>query len=220
MIETQFFVGLDLGFVNDYSAVAILERRFQEDMEDFELYRRAYFDLTELKRFDLGTPYQQIIDDMKTLFENPKLIGKSKLLVDSTGVGLPITQQLEAYRLRPIPICITGGEKAVQSGAGWNVPRTHIISLLATVFQSARIKIAEGLELAKVFEKELQNIGYKIKKEDGAVTYESKKESVHDDLCMATGIALWYAARDGLEKRKKPHRRQTRSREYNPLWDD
>jgi len=197
---SDYFIGLDLGFSTDFSAISIIERRYEREYEYFEEFEKPHFDLTYLERFQI--PYPEISQKIKVLFEDPRLRQTGELVVDATGVGLPIVQMLEGEGINPRAITIHGGEEATETKDGFRVPKKQIVSVLVAALQSARLKIAEKLEYASVFLEELQNFSYKIDRKTGHESYESMKEAVHDDLVIAAGIALWYAARDGLNRRK------------------
>ncbi len=42
--------------------------------------------------------------------EEDKLADKARLIVDGTGVGVPVVEMFRAAGLRPVPIWITGGD--------------------------------------------------------------------------------------------------------------
>jgi hypothetical protein len=85
--------------------------------------------------------------------------------------------------------------------------------------QSGRLKIAEGLYLAKVFEEELQNFHYFLDKKTGHDSYESAKDSVHDDLVVSVALACWYGSR--YERHMKTYFKESGdddyNKDYNPL---
>ncbi len=59
--------------------------------------------------------------------------------------------------LRPIPICIAGGQRPQTQGMVTYVPRHYLISVLQVLFQDGRLRIARDLEFAPVLERELIN---------------------------------------------------------------
>ena len=195
----NYFVGLDLGLKTDFSAISIIERRYEEETECFETFEKPVFNLTYLEKFQI--PYPEVVQKIKILFQDSRLRERGSLIVDASGLGAPVISMLEEDRLKPVSIVITAGDVASETKDGFHVPRRHIIGVLMAVFQSARLKVSADLQLAGAFVEELENLTYKIKKENGAMTYETMSQKVHDDLVMATGISLWYAARDGLERR-------------------
>ena len=95
-------------------------------------------------------------------------------------------------KLRVTPIMITGGAAARGSRwGGYNVPKKELVSNLAILFQSGKLKISRKLPDAPVLVDELQNFKMKITIA-GNDTYEKWRESDHDDLVLAAAIACWY----------------------------
>ena len=59
----RFYVGLDLGQSNDYTAIAVLEDTGEGDLH-----------LRYLERYALGTPYTEQADRVTRLMRRPELI--------------------------------------------------------------------------------------------------------------------------------------------------
>src|SRR3990172_12174975 len=55
----SYFIGLDLGQKQDFTALSILEKHGSG--------REAYYHCRHLQRFKLGTSYPQIVADVRTL---------------------------------------------------------------------------------------------------------------------------------------------------------
>ena len=91
-----------------------------------------------------------------------------------------------------IPVTITfGGSVTGGMYGGYNVPKRELVSNLAILFQSDRLKIARTLPEAPQLVEELQNFKMKITLA-GNDTYEAWRESDHDDLVLAAAMACWY----------------------------
>ena len=90
----RFVIGLDLGQVQDYTAVAIIERVAPEPSDTSAEPSRPTFEfrLRHLQRYALGTSYPAIVDDITDLMTEPILVGQSRLVVDGTGVGVPVVE--------------------------------------------------------------------------------------------------------------------------------
>ena len=94
--EPRYFSGLDLGRASEFTALAVLEQTQEPDPEQGGRAVRHYA-VRHLERFALGTPYADIFSRVKTLFAEPRL-GRSALVVDSTGVGKPVVDLLRRAR--------------------------------------------------------------------------------------------------------------------------
>jgi hypothetical protein len=97
-----------------------------------------------------------------------------------------------AQGVRPRAITIHGGD-AVTDTDRWNlrVPKRDLAGTLVALFQSGRLQIAAGLELAPVLATELLNFKVKVNV-SGHDTYEAWRENVHDDLVLSVAMACWY----------------------------
>src|SRR6516165_8274098 len=105
----EYFIGLDLGQAQDYSALTVIERveRYPAGVvPDPETTPRiAHYAVRHLKRWPLGTSYPEIVRDVVALCERPPLPG-SLLAVDATGVGRAVVNLLRRpdLKARLVPI--------------------------------------------------------------------------------------------------------------------
>ncbi len=183
-----FVVGLDLGQASDPTAVAVLER----------IHDRRLWALRHLSRFRLGTPYTEIVEQIRLLTNAWPLKGNSHLVVDATGVGRPVMDLLRRPGLgsRLVGITIHGGDNAVRDPVmgGFRVPKREIVSNLQLLFQQRRLRIAAGLPEAEVFLTELASFQIRISTTTGHDAY-SARSAEHDDLVLAVGLAAWLGQR-------------------------
>jgi hypothetical protein len=208
----SFYVGLDLGQSNDYTALAVVEK--VGTGRDPDLHLR------HLERYELRTPYPTMVSRVAALVNNPQLTthreappawfafdhsgatgptlgGKvePELLVDATGVGRPVIDLFKERGVRYRAITITGGNKVTATGGGYGVPKRDLIGALEVPFHSGRLKVAAGLPLWETLRKELQSFRRKVSLTTGNDTYEHWRESNHDDLVLAAALACWGAER-------------------------
>ncbi len=190
----DFVIGIDLGQARDYTAIAILERieELTGEAAKGRWLTQVRFEMPHLERPPLGTSYPAIIARIKDLIARLPAHERLKIVVDRTGVGRPVVDLMRAAKLQIIPITITAGGN-VSGGAfgGYNVPKKELVSNLAIVFQSKRLKIARALPEAPVLIEELRNFRLKITTA-GSEPYEAWRESDHDDLVLAAAMAAWY----------------------------
>src|SRR5262250_779870 len=92
-LKPTYFVGLDLGQAQDPTALCVLER--QPRTSAAQKPTETAYHIVGLKRYQLGTPYTEIVADMTALFERPAL-QHSTLVVDGTGVGRAVVDMLRA----------------------------------------------------------------------------------------------------------------------------
>ncbi|MBN2323139.1 MAG: hypothetical protein JXQ30_05335 [Spirochaetes bacterium] len=193
----KYFVGVDLGNVNDFSAIALVEREEEINPGDYgkgilEHIETRYL-LRHLERIK-DLPYPNVVQRIREMFADPILKRNGTLLVDITGLGLPVYQMLCNEHLSPIGVTITGGEAVSKTGSNYNVPKSQLVSSLMILLQSGRFKRPPDLELGEEFEKEMGSFQYKTNLKTGHVRYEAETEAVHDDLVIAVTLATWYAS--------------------------
>jgi hypothetical protein len=201
-----YFVGLDLGQSQDYTALAVVqtvpvwiaEKRVHEN----------HIHLRHLERFPLKTPYTEVADRVRALLTGPpfsedevdpirRRIAKPRveLIVDKTGVGVAVTDLLKERRLNFTSVTITGmGQKVGSTGRReYSVPKQDLVSALEVPFHKGTLKVAEGLALWPTLRSELLTFRRKQNTRTTHISYEHWRESDHDDLVLAAALACWKA---------------------------
>jgi len=202
----SFYVGLDLGQSNDYTALAVVEKTKAGETGDASFATDLH--LRHLERYPLRTPYPEMVARVAALVEDPQLrsthldsflgrriLEEPELLVDATGVGRPVMDLFKERGLRYKAITITGGNKVTGIAGDYGVPKRDLIGALEVPFHSGRLKVAAGLRLWETLRTELQTFRRKVSLTTGMDTYEHWRESDHDDLVLAAALACWGAER-------------------------
>ncbi len=211
----NYTIGLDLGQRRDYSAAVVTERvqqlvdstplGFRPPDHAYWYMERCVFDtyhVRHVQRWPLGTPYGTVVDDAAELMRTPDFRGRAVLLYDATGVGGAVSNMLnKAYRAGrmgrhwPRPVTLTGGFSRDLPPGGrptaGSVHKGDLVSRLVTLAEQGRVKLPLGLPLADALESELRAFTLKQTKA-GALTFEAKRESDHDDLVIALALSVWY----------------------------
>jgi len=221
-----YYVGLDLGQSAEYTAVAVV---FDTWAEPAPQQYVPQLQVRHLERFPLRTPYPDIVGHVTDLLRDEALhplewttpVHQEKthptLVIDSTGVGAPVTDLFDKRRVRYVAVTITGGNTVTRIGTRkFGVPKRDLVTALEVPFHKGEMMIAEELELKDVLVKELQGFKRKIKLTTGHDTYEHWREGDHDDLVLATALATWWCRRrkrgisvtraDGVPIKRQPHR--------------
>ena len=154
----MFFIGLDLGKAQDFSAVAVVER--EERQLSFLAPTLQSMRVRHLERMPLGTPYINVVNRVREIMQHRELAAQSRLVVDATGVGAPVVEMLRAARLpcRLTSVTITGGEHAHGCGEEWHVPKKDLMTGLLVLLEDGRLKINRELGEAAALVRELMNI--------------------------------------------------------------
>jgi phage FluMu gp28-like protein len=161
----RYFIGVDLGKKVDYSVIAIV--RYDTKEEHAEL---------GMIQFPLDTPYASVIGMVKVICD--KLQRVEKVLVDRTGVGEYITEEMKGAKIRSTVegIMLTVPSKQEILGYMKNLMQTRALSLYYDRELIAEINV-ERYELMKT----------------GQIHF-GHPEGTHDDRLFALALAV-YATR-------------------------
>ena len=194
----HYFFGLDLGRDRDRTALCVLERKWRQSTPDEFLRTSCHgewaYTIRRLERADLGTPYLDIVDWVKTAMETGDLVDpryRRTLIVDATGAGAAVLELLRAARLPGtlIPVVITGGEQpgynmVTRPGSGGTVhtvSRHELLSKRQLAVEGERFRIAKDCKETDQFISELS-----------ALQSAGGKSSTGDDLAFAAALAIWW----------------------------
>ncbi len=192
--QVRYYSGLDVGGVQEFTALAVLEKTTQPDPASPER-EASHFAVRHLERFPLGTPYTEVCEQLRERFSQSPL-RDSLVTVDLTGVGKPVFQLLRKARVgaRLSPLLITAGHKAALDCGTWRVPKVELISTLQILLMTRRLKVAPELPEAQTLVEELMKFKMKVTVSDKEESL-SWRERPYDDLVLATAIAAWQAQR-------------------------
>jgi hypothetical protein len=187
-MNADYFLGLDLGQRMDRSAVALVRPTEITDGVDwarFEARRFPRYDVEYLARLRAGASYASVVETVRELTRRPELNGRCTVVVDATGVGMPVVEMLRATDLKAtvLPVMITGGATAHRSQGVWFVPRRDLMVNLRGVLERKELRIAAGSREGGHLIEELANIRWDAR----------AHSSVHDDLAFALALACWRA---------------------------
>lgn len=222
-----YFFGLDLGEVNDYSAWSLIRRRdlWQERKtlpgtrayEEEEILNYHRYDVEDMGRFRLGTPYPDQVEKVEAMLQHPTLRGRCVFLVDATGVGRPVVQRFIEDGYAPIPIVITGGTTVNLGTDGfYRVPKRDLVVQGQLVLESHRVKFADIPE-REIMRAELESFRMQVTTANND-TYESWRDGVHDDMVLSFLMPIWYAeTMYGTTYEVQKSARANEERSYDPL---
>jgi hypothetical protein len=182
----SYIVGLDLGQAVDYTAIVVLECH-REDRSGAE----SSYQVRYIERL-LGKPYPEIVTRVQTLMTQLPLKGEAKLVADATGCGRPVIDMLVQAHLNPTAVTIHGGDQMHREGRYIRAPKRDLVSALQIGLQTQRLKIAEQLPLAATLIQELLDFRLKIDPATAHDSYSAWREKDHDDLVLATALAVWF----------------------------
>jgi hypothetical protein len=195
MRDRRYYVGLDLGQIQEYTALVVLDRPLVKPGTPPQLRRPAYT-LRHMQRFPLGTPYPEVVSTVVALLQTRRL-NHSFLTIDQTGVGQAVVKMLKDslhgnVNCHIAPVTITGGDRVMTGGGqGMQVPKKELVGVVQVLLQSRRLHIAKSLPDAAMLVRELETFKARITV-GSTETFEAWRERDHDDLVLALALAAWW----------------------------
>lgn len=152
--------------------------------------------LRHLEHFKLNTSYKEVADRIQQLHIMMMAHGPVTLLMDATGVGLGVLDDLESRGLKPIGITITSGRAISTTGKLSRVPKRDLVVRLLTDLKSGRLEIASGIPDFEKLIDQLLGFRVQINRRTGQESFGAES-SKHDDFVLALALACWGAQRGG-----------------------
>jgi hypothetical protein len=180
----HFYLGVDLGKHNDHTTIAIVEKQSNSDA----------LSVCHLELLPLGTTYTTVVQQALYRLRATMAYGRTTLVVDASGVGMPVIDLMRASGARPVAITITGGKTIAAAKGGLRVPKRELIVNLAQLLESGRLRIGD-LPCAEDLILELLQFQVRINRRTKRESYQAGKKNQHDDLVLAVALACWYAER-------------------------
>ena len=186
----DYFIGVDLGQVQDFTAIVVMEG----------LIYRDHYKVAGLERMR-GIDYPVIIKRLEDILNTPPICwGNIHLVVDRTGVGRPIVDMMFEHNLNPVGVSITGSDKPTHEYLNqWNTrqactcPKRDLVFNLALMIQNGELIGLSSLPLAQVLAIEMMSMTAKIDSRTGYDSYGAERAGEHDDLTLALCLAAWWA---------------------------
>jgi phage FluMu gp28-like protein len=195
----RYFVGVDLGQRHDYTAVAVVERADWVGERDYVTWgwkKERRLSVRHLERMKLGTPYPEVVTRVRQMVRAPDLQGRCTLVVDATGVGVPVVDMFWAADLgcAMAPVQITYGSHETFNKGFYGVPKRDLVVGLQVKFDEGMVRIAAGLAEGEVLIKELMDMRVKVSAA-GHEGFGAWREGTHDDFLLALALACWRAGK-------------------------
>ena len=197
-------IGVDVGSKVDHSAVAIVEAEDRGGVE--------HYILRQVQRAPLGLSYDEIVP---WIAEGVRVTvsmadGLVLLLVDATGVGLPVVDLLVSAGAEPLPVYFTMGERVIVTGDPGpgirdlakrdtrkpgdikvSIGKYALVSRMQALLNNNRLHmLRDDPAVAEMVEELLAyEIRPNISNED-VDQYGAFEVGTHDDIATALGLAV------------------------------
>jgi hypothetical protein len=207
--EPRFLAGLDLGKRQDYTALAILERRRRVSGWDPVYFcQKVEWDMCvrRLVRFPLGTSYRDLVNLIEHELRSPQLGFETPLVLDATGVGEVMYDLLRGSIQHLVPVTITSTGSATLHNGRHHVPKEQLAQVLSVLLEGEKLHCVRRLPLAQTLYDEFRNFEVKVRP-NGRESFGAFKDGTHDDLVMSVALACWYARKlwpDSFTPRSPP----------------
>lgn len=168
-----------------------------EDYTEAVELTENHYNLTHIERLPLGTAYTDQVDHIKELHDRLVAQGRDvALVVDRGGPGEGVMDIMRAAGLYATGVYITSGHKVTRDGRDYGVPKTDLITLVDVLAQSKRLLVHMGLPYAELLLSELEGFNRETNAR-GHTTFGNDvgvlwRERDHDDLVLATALAIWW----------------------------
>jgi hypothetical protein len=174
----------------------VLVAGIEDYVEPIQIIENHYR-LTHIERLPLGTAYTDQVDHIKELHDRLVAQGRDvALVVDRGGPGESVMDIMRAAGLYATGVYMTTGHKVTRDGRDYGVPKRDLVTLADMLIQSKRLQVHMGLPFAGLllselegFNRETNQRGYTSFGNDVGVLW---RENAHDDLVIATALALWW----------------------------
>lgn len=207
--ELTYTVGIDLGQAHDPTAIAVVETETcairpglikelsgNKCLNDWRTELREHptiHRVRHLERLRLGISYPEQVAYVSSLLRRPPL-PDAPVYFDATGVGRPVGDLFRQARIPGLKeVTITGGREVTQRPGGFNVAKLHLVSQLQALLHSKLLHIEPTLTDAATLARQLQD--FRVTFTDAGNATFNAREGAHDDLILATGLAVFGAAR-------------------------
>ncbi len=182
-----FVAGIDLGQREDYTAVSVVK------IVEVAPGEPASYDLVHLGQV-IGMEYPAQIEMFDALLRNPPLAGRTLTVVDASGPGRPVSNEMRK-RISPLlAVTLTAGRTVGGEPGDVTVPKPDVIGVLTVLLQTVdregkrRLRIPRSKAVNDVYDA----LNRQLK------AFEGGSQPEHDDLVLALALSCW-----GAEHRPK-----------------
>jgi hypothetical protein len=192
----RYVIGIDFGLTKNYTALAMLEcvQRPADHSASTNQNPIAYH-VGHLKRFALGTDTPEIIGFVSDLMMRKPYTGQTGLIVDASGIGLPIVNEMRRYGLNPVPVTITASGPLTLT----RVAKRDLMSALRLRFERGQVSIPASIKLLDQLVEEFNHFAVEVSQKGNPIF--SSPAGAHSDLIMALALAVhFFEKRRGLPR--------------------
>ena len=148
------------------------------------------FDVIEIDRFPVGRPLPVIVNRVSEIASDRRLNRRAIILLDISSVGPAPLRAFRSRGIYPTAIDLTGADAEGYVNDAQRAPLRDVIGAAQVVLQTARLKVAGALDLAKTLVSDLQAFNPKP-----IARNPDLRGGRNADLVLALAVALWWGDR-------------------------
>lgn len=207
-MPTTMLLGVDVGQMHDYTALALVERTYAAPQHPNESGRMPgtvvppHYTVRHLQRFALHTSYPEVVERLCAMLARPEIPGPVTLLLDVTGVGRGVLDLFKQAKVRCVAVTMHGGFSTTQHGAEWHVPKKELVFRLTSLAQARPVRLALGerLPFAAEVRQEMATFTAKLNPATASESFAAWREQDHDDLLIALALCAWWGETIGKNR--------------------
>ena len=147
------------------------------------------FDVKLIDRFPVGCPLPVIVNRVSEIASDKRVSRESIILLDISSVGTAPLRAFQSRGMYPAAIDLTNAGSEGFANDAQHVPLRDALGAAQTVLQTARLRVASALELAKTLVSDLQAFDPK------PIAHADLRGGRNADLVLALAMALWWGDR-------------------------
>lgn len=183
-------LGVDLGTVNDPTAVAIIEDSITPLPQWGDGYRQLLAPrqciCVQSYRLKTGISYTQVVDHLKEMMADQAL-DEPRMFLDASGVGLAVSAMLTERRVKHTPVSITAGDKFSETDTGLRVAKGYLMTTLAAGLGTGELRISKNVQDIAELKRQLEDFQVGTST-TGQQTFASS-QTAHDDSVLSLALA-------------------------------
>ncbi len=148
------------------------------------------FDVKLIHRFPVGCPLPVIVNRVSEIASDKRVSRESIVLLDISSVGTAPLRAFQTRGIYPAAIDLTNTGAEGYANDALHVPLRDVLGAAQVVLQTARLKVASALELAKTLVSDLQAFDPKP-----SARNLDLRGGRNADLVLALAVALWWGDR-------------------------
>jgi len=189
----RYWIGCDLGQSHDFSSTVVIEDEQLPTMQDGVCVLGPRTLTVVFADKFRGASYVAVADYLVRLRNAVPFAGKSKLVIDGTGLGRVMSDLLNDQGIDHLAVQFTSGQEWRRSGRYINASKTLMVENTAVLFSTGELTFAHDLPMRNELEAELASFTVQTTAAGNSVIGQSRTASGHGDAAISLIIGCFAA---------------------------